>query len=126
MIKAWHGMIGNLRAWPMEANRSDSEDSPRDKMAKVGELEKLYKMGNGADIRSASLIDLDNWNNWWLASPDTKSKGRRYLTKDSQKAVGYRQAWAFVQASSERTLNIYEEWYDGLEIIKLFGAGNRN
>jgi hypothetical protein len=35
-LREWHGSIGNLRVWPMELNRSDSDDEPCVKLGCFG------------------------------------------------------------------------------------------
>ena len=44
VISDWVCSIGNLRAWPLEANRSDSDTSPSQKLDEVSPEELRYEM----------------------------------------------------------------------------------
>lgn len=56
VIWDWCGSIGNLRAWPLEANRSDSDTSPTLKLTLVSPEEQRYSMKDGRAERSASFV----------------------------------------------------------------------
>ena len=52
LIKVWHRSIGNLRAWPLEANRSDNDSMPSKKLTGLSNIERRYEMNNESDLRS--------------------------------------------------------------------------
>ena len=119
VIWDWCGSIGNLRAWPLEANRADSDTSPTIKLVKVSEEEKRYSMQSGEDEREASFVQegLD-WPSWQDSVPmteDDQVKDRRYLA--SAEYHKYRRA--LIMAIVRRFIALYREWYEELRLKDL-------
>ncbi|RKT38055.1 DUF262 domain-containing protein [Thiocapsa rosea] len=119
VIRDWVLSIGNLRAWPLEANRSDSDTSPSQKLSEVSQEEDRYGMRVASEIRSASFVEeTKQWSKWEKSVPignDNRVEQRRYLVmgeyRDYHKAV--------VMAIVMRFVALYGEWYQELEIDKL-------
>jgi len=114
IIKDWHKSIGNLRAWPMEANRADGEDPPRKKLS--GEREILGNIIEEFQIREASFVG-DEWPQWENSTPDQDWFHENYLAKpeDYPSCRG-----ALIQIITNRWVALYREWYDTLLINELF------
>ncbi len=58
-LREWHSTIGNLRIWPMELNRSDSDLSPSEKLdpdADSNPFFQRYELKHSTDILRASFI----------------------------------------------------------------------
>lgn len=87
-IKEWAYNIANLRAWPMEDNRSDQHVSPKIKL-------------NDPDRLTESFIDPNELDGF--------EQGFRDIT-DCANAI------VFVDSAKKRLLRIYREWYDTLDI----------
>ena len=118
VIWDWCGSIGNLRAWPLEANRSDSDISPTLKLNVVNAEEKRYSMTVSEEVRSASFIDNNNWEHWKICVPMNENEQVlecSYLAK--REYHDYRKA--LMQAIASRFVAIYREWYDKLNISDL-------
>ena len=94
-VRHWTWTIGNLRAISLEDNRSDSNDPPSEKLKLIDNVAK-------------SFITDDDWEKYW-----SKIDGRIY-ENESKKIKLY------LSAVINRLCNIYEEWYEKLEIGKLF------
>ncbi len=118
MIRILGWTIGNFRAWPLEANRSDQDDTPVDKLSSVDDNEMNYEgIRSPEEEREASFIDDENWQYWKLSSPEgvDVSAGGSFFAKPESEA--YRAA--FVKAVLLRIIRIYKEWHDSLEINEL-------
>lgn len=87
----WIGLIGNLRAWPFEENRSDQKDVA------------------GSKIRTTNDIS-NSFLTQELLERFTQSDDVR---QDPMKAL------AFVTACRDRIVGIYREWYETLDIHTL-------
>ena len=87
-VKNWANSIANLRAWPMEDNRSDQDEAPKNKL-------------NTADYLKDSFVDVNELYGF--------QKGYENITD-------YDHAIAFVESAKARLLRIYKEWYDTLDI----------
>lgn len=114
IIRDWHGSIGNLRAWPLDANRSDAQTTPRDKLNDVSDATRAYDMKTPSDLHAASFIPESDWSNWRESTPDTASPfPERYLALPKEYGE-CRQA--LIRAITNRTLALYAEWYVQLKI----------
>lgn len=112
IIKDWHNSIGNLRAWPLEANRHDHDDAPALKLQSVSPEEAKY----GITIRNkleASFITLDDFDQYWSKCDPANGK----KLNDSENT--YPERWALVNAIVWRFLAIYRQWYDDLKLSTL-------
>lgn len=108
LIKDWHGSIGNLRAWPLEANRADGDNAPAIKLADpCSEEENLCHLKRGKDKRTASFIAEDNWTADWGFLPEAGEN----FTHEAQKAL--------VNTIVRRFVAIYRAWYEMLKLSDL-------
>ncbi|WP_215862763.1 DUF262 domain-containing protein [Acidithiobacillus concretivorus] len=117
VIWDWHGSIGNLRAWPLEANRADSDISPTLKLKSVNADDKRYSVNNGHEKRNASFVqenaEWEHWQNSVPMSDDGKYiEDKRYLAlakyHDNRKDL--------IKAIVARFVSLYRVWYDELRI----------
>lgn len=113
LIKDWHHSIGNLRAWPLGANRADGYTSPSHKLDKVSQEEKLYAgIQNGKDKRVVSFISESDWESCWkVCVPEDENL--HYYLSDKKYHVMRK---ALVTAIVRRLIAIYREWYDTVYI----------
>ena len=115
IIWDWHGSMGNFRAWPLEANRADSDTSPAKKFNEVSEIERHYDMRTPEDKRRASFVHDDDWIHWQKSVPDADDFPRQYLARPSDNGCGAcRQE--LVHAITIRFVALYREWYESLEV----------
>lgn len=112
VIKDWHSSIGNLRAWPLEANRSDGDAAPSIKLQTASPEEEVYGITD-ANKREASFICCDDFNCYW--SNCVPGEGIRL--NDASKSFEARQA--LVKAIVWRFLAIYRKWYTDLKLSTL-------
>jgi len=92
-IRHWTGTIGNLRAISLEHNRSESNrESPSERLS---------------DNRSESFINDNDWEYW--------SKITDRIWENESKKIKI-----YLSAVINRLCNIYEEWYEKMEIRNLF------
>jgi hypothetical protein len=110
LIKDWHNSIGNLRAWPLEANRSLGKCPPANKLENSIEEERWYGINNGERVRSASFIAENSWEDWRHCVPEKEN-----LTEAST----YEQRQALINAIVKRFLAIYRNWYETLKLSTL-------
>jgi hypothetical protein len=121
IIRDWHGSIGNLRAWPLELNRSDRDSSPRVKLNKstnngeVAELEKSYGVHNLKAKKSASFTHQKDWSYWQESVPEGDFI-RQYLAYPTEYGEPRK---ALIRAITTRFVDLYREWYKTLEIGQL-------
>ncbi len=97
--------IGNLRAWPLELNRSDSDALPRKKLSEdKGEEEtrKLYCVSKRDQLKKASFIGDDDLEYWNKVESDSAKKKEKGID--------------LVKAITIRLTQIYEDWYKTLGI----------
>jgi hypothetical protein len=114
VIKSWHGCIGNLRAWPLEANRALGDNSPMDKLGTVSLHEKRYAMNVPEDVRAASFVTEDHWKELWSKCvPADNAAG--YLTD----AGCHAERKILVKAVIWRLVAIYRHWYETLRLADL-------
>ncbi len=91
LIKAWHNSIGNLRAWPLELNRSQGDFAPGLKLSAPNSREKEppYLLNEGEEIRFASFISETSWPNWLASTPDGRDPPRHnYLVYPTEANYG--------------------------------------
>lgn len=113
VIWDWHGSIGNLRAWPLEANRADGDTSPAIKLTVISDEEKRYSMSSVKDKRTASFVQDEDWLWWEKSIPEDKN--RHYL-----KSSEYHDArHALIMAIVTRFTALYRGWYDSLKLNEL-------
>ena len=75
-VKDWGNSIGNLRAWPLEANRADGDIPPKIKLTDTSSEEKRYGISTGQDERAASfVVDNLDWPHWEAAVPTKENDG---------------------------------------------------
>lgn len=122
VIRYWHATIGNLRAWPLELNRSDRASTPNQKIrGPLRTHEQLYGIVGSSDSQricarmGASFISKDDWKLWVKSAPSDEQFPLNYLSKDEY----IEQRTALVSAIIIRLANIYSEWYKSLLIDKL-------
>ena len=119
----WPYTIGNVRAWPMELNRSDQDDSPAIKMNDVrnenGELipsdshwVKKFYLNRGENIRKASFVSEENWK-YWQQFPEKN---------DLQEASD--NGNALLKAITDRLCALYRHWYESLDVGSSFGSND--
>jgi hypothetical protein len=96
----WVSLVGNLRAWPFEENRSDQKDRAGDKIH--------------TDVDAASSF---------LTQEELCGFNQDAMVRDDPL-----KALAFVAACRARTVRIYSEWYNTLDIQTLadIKAGSPN
>lgn len=118
IIKDWHGSIGNFRAWPLELNRMDQDDSPKSKLSDTEDAERRYFMNSPIDERQASFIDeaLD-WPLWQETVPESdKWFPHQYLARPKEYGA-YR--LVLIKAITTRFVAIYRHWYKELRLKEL-------
>lgn len=124
LIKEWFTSIGNLRVWPLEANRAGGDAHPATKLDNPLPQEQAppYQLQDGLRIRRASRICEDDWPLWKDTTPDgNRPDWHRYLAAPrTGEQVSCRPV--LVRALSSRWVRLYDEWYSELRIGKLFIA----
>lgn len=112
IIKDWHSSIGNLRAWPLEVNRSDGASTPADKLTKPDARTAQYGLNTPDDIRNASYIH-DDWPYWQACVPTQPGYPHGYLADPA--AYGTCRP-ALMRAVTTRFVNLYAEWHRELHV----------
>lgn len=115
VIREWHGSIGNLRAWPLEANRADGSDTPGNKLSGISDEEKRYGITDVKSERSASFVGTDDWPLWQMSAPQEKSFPPNYLAHSDHFSCRK----ALIEAITIRFVALYREWYKTLCLGKL-------
>jgi hypothetical protein len=122
IIKNWHGSIGNLRAWPMEANRADGEEPPGNKLELSGEEDikeyytEYYGLTSSEEVRHASFVGSE-WPQWKASTPAKDWFHGNYLAKIGEYPSC---RGALIQAITTRWVALYREWYETLLVEDLF------
>ncbi len=93
-LNEWVYCIANLRACPMEANRSDQKDAPKTKLSNPRLLADSF-VDEGGEIEGFE-------------------RGCKGVSQTTE-------VLAFVQAAKSRLMRVYRQWYDTLEIGVLTG-----
>lgn len=113
VVRNWHGSIGNLRAWPFDANRADAETQPAEKLdGAADDVLRSYGIRTAADKRSASFVSEAQWKDWRSCTPASQFPPR-YLSMTSD--YGHCRV-ALVRALTSRTIALYKAWYDGFRV----------
>lgn len=112
IIKDWHNSIGNLRAWPLEANRSDGDAAPSIKLKTASPEEAKYGITDANKCEASFIPPKDFSRHWSLCDP---AHGKKL--NDSDNTFPERQA--LVNAMVWRFLAIYRQWYDDLKLSTL-------
>ena len=109
----WPYTIGNLRAWPMELNRSDGKTPPPAKLSNGNspEILKEWAISDDNDLRNASFISTD-WKYWEKCN---NKNVRKQLTKYSDFGEN------LLRAITERLYLLYKHWYESLDVASTFG-----
>ena len=117
-VKDWGNSIGNLRAWPLEANRSDGDASPNSKLDGIPSAEEnRYKIGANRSKRQASFVEELQWESFWKnATPNDIAKN--YLSNDAP-GSNHQYRINAVTAMMERFVALYRHWYEELELKNL-------
>lgn len=122
-VRDWGNSIGNLRAWPLEANRADGDSTPLSKLGFVSGEEIRYGVAHDKDERMASFVDEElDWPYWKKAVPVADEEGKevtqhRYLSNSPQKVDENR--IATVTAIVLRFGALYRHWYNSLRLDDL-------
>jgi len=112
----WHWTIGNIRAWPLQANRSDGELLPKEKLSEGHACRTMLKSISGeGDLLAASFIGQE-LRDWIESSPE-----------DGDPVVALKDATSecrqkLLSAITRRLISLYRQWYDELNIKKVFGG----
>ena len=101
LVRIWVGVNGNYRAWPLELNRSKSNREV---------IEENVDEYNLPDIESVCEASFIKEINPWLVLQE--KGGDRFWEKGDHWKV-------FIEASMDRNLNIYKEWYEKMRINEL-------
>jgi hypothetical protein len=123
IIRNWHGTIGNLRAWPLEANRRDQDDTPGNKLLHSDDLEqRYYDVKDGLEKRRASIIDDDiDWKYWQSCTPSGEQNFPHGYLSNPKSYPSPR--IDLVMAITTRFSEIYRHWYETLGIGELMPSG---
>lgn len=104
-MKIWKEANGNFRLWPAEANRSKGDSELlEDKLTD-------YELNGFEDIRNASAIPKNS------VFCEIRGHDRAAFYKDSHKNFEI-----FRRTAIDRTIYIYQEWYEQLLIGELNGG----
>jgi hypothetical protein len=115
MIRAWNSSIGNLRAWPLQANRGDGADAPRRKLTLVKAL-KPFGITSKEQLLEASFLDVNELSEWSNSAPEEPSPG--YLGKPSEFGE-CRKSLVRAIIRRWRWLGLYRDWYEALRVEEL-------
>ncbi len=111
IIKDWHNSIGNLRAWPLEANRSDGDAAPSVKLNTTSPEEDIYTI-TVVNKLEASFITSNDFDRYW--SRCNPADRKRLNDSDT-----FPERQALVNAMVRRFLAIYRKWYNDLRLSTL-------
>jgi hypothetical protein len=116
VIREWHQSIGNLRAWPLELNRGDQDDSPLAKLSINSPQSDYFFDGSRPEVlRKASFIEeFSEWKDWQETVP-LPVVDHRYLAHSSS----HEQRQALLRAITHRFCRLYREWYENFAIADL-------
>ena len=112
VVRDWHKSIGNLRAWPLEANRSDGDRSPARKLSEGTPIDGEYGMVDQDARMRASIIHRDDCQRWIETTPEGDFVAQ-YLADAEGSFVQRR---ALIEAIVTRFTRLYGEWYRTLRI----------
>lgn len=115
----WHGSIGNLRAWPLEANRADGDTSPKKKLSEVSDQERRYQMSSSPDECKASFVGhkgTEEWDDWCESVPEAVERGEQRVRYLALGEDGGAARQALIRAITARFSKLYRHWYEALMI----------
>lgn len=125
LVKDWHSSIGNLRAWPFDANRSDAEGPPCQKLGDEASLDldeasalTRYGLLEPEARRDASFIDAKEWSFWESSTPEAAEGSRVPPAYLASAAYAYNRE-RLIKAIANRLARLYEEWYESTQIASL-------
>ena len=127
IVWAWHGSIGNFRAWPLELNRADGDTSPRQKFSEDDRGRKeRYAMTDAQSDCDSSFVgyQANDWDDWCASVPEAVEKGtqsKRYLALGENGGTARQ---ALVCAITRRFTELYRHWYKSLLIGDLMPCQN--
>ncbi|MCX6627629.1 MAG: DUF262 domain-containing protein [Candidatus Solibacter sp.] len=116
VLKVWHGTIGNLRVWPLEANRADQAISPAMKLKRVWPEENKYQITTPEAVREASFISDAQYALWVESVPEDGPQ--QYLSNNGQEEY-HEHRINLLKAIVCRVEALYQHWYDELRIGRL-------
>ncbi|MCE5360994.1 MAG: DUF1524 domain-containing protein [Acidithiobacillus sp.] len=119
VIRDWHSSIGNLRAWPLEVNRSDSDAPPTIKLGSPNQADMIYNINTIEDIINASFVDNESLSYWMSSVPlneDSEVEDIRYLANIREY---HDNVAALLRAIITRFVKLYHCWYRELMINEL-------
>lgn len=119
IIKKWHNSLGNLRAWPLEANRSDAAATPYQKLGEIAEIEKVYGISCLEDKMSASVIEKANLTDWQRSTPAPGVPFTANYLSHEKSACHWECRKHLILAITDRFVRIYRIWYDELQLDRL-------
>ncbi|MBM3994114.1 MAG: DUF262 domain-containing protein [Planctomycetes bacterium] len=110
-VKDWQSTVANMRLWPLELNRSDSNQLPSYKFDYLNNKESLQSHGIQAreDLFRRSAIDPAESQLWLDLGDNPKDKA---------------QAQDILNAFLKRLTFMYRDWYESLGIAELFPSGH--
>lgn len=115
LIKDWHSSIGNLRAWPLEANRGDGALAPLKKLnfrrqepAQQAILAQ-YGLNGTQQLKEESFVGKE-WPDWRQSTPDEEGFPDNYLARDEYQE----NRCSLIRAITSRWVALYREWYESL------------
>lgn len=124
----WIGSIGNLRAWPLEANRSDGNIAPVNKLGRIPVEDNFYDFRDPNELRKASFIDDEiDWPHWQKSVPLNEDGATKESSYFSNKHVGAEE-WqvdyslnrtSAISAIVLRFVELYRNWFTELRISDL-------
>lgn len=122
-VKDWGNSIGNLRAWPLEANRSDGDFIAKAKLSNTTTHEEQhYKIGDGLHKRQASFVSQEiDWPHWENAAPTDEAgnvSNKNYLSNNASSSEHQYRIDA-VTAMIKRFNALYRHWYVELKLKDL-------
>ncbi|TCJ41274.1 DUF262 domain-containing protein [Parafrankia sp. BMG5.11] len=118
-VKWWISSVGNLRAWPFEANRSDGNTPPVDKMNTLPDEDVRFGFKSPEEIRQCSFVsEFVDWPYWKKAVPT--DRGAADLGYLSNRHIGHtdfsQNRIDTVSAIALRFCQIYGHWYKELRV----------
>lgn len=132
LIRMWHSCIGNLRAWPFEANRADAEGAPGLKLglnggkdaAEESAIFKSYGVLDAEERLLASFIDSKHAKLWKESTPPV-SAGMRIRPSYLADAAHAQEREKLMKAIAYRLADLYREWYESTDIASLLPDAKR-
>ena len=120
IVRTLHGSIGNIRAWPLGANRALSDAMPVNKLSDPSDAEIVYGMRKQDDLLRASFLGPD-MDDWWDSVPSKEDTNSRYLAQEDTRFEKYHPSRrSLLKAITGRTIALYEHWYTQTSIGQLF------